>query len=285
MSECNRCDDGRFVCENHPDRPFFGERACTCDGAGEPCPDCNASEVTAPEMPDDFAEDRPVPRGVYIGKRLGGPPMNEADNSSDAKPAVVGSIVGILEASSTTRDHYRTLTGHIKSRRIDACYWLFKFTAEISYADGAHCCASSLRFPSDCVNIICGKVATVACFRKAECFSRTFPMTPKMVATFLILFAFATAGTNSTSAQDGGFRGGGFNAGGGSRLHSGGFQRRGSHGRAVGGYVFDGDYGYSGDTAYVDDWYGISPGHDECPLFRRRVMTPDGPRVQMVPNC
>ncbi len=54
---CALCDDGRFVCENHPKRPFFGQRACSCGGAGMACPECNASEVTVPEMPDDFRED------------------------------------------------------------------------------------------------------------------------------------------------------------------------------------------------------------------------------------
>ena len=76
MADCKLCDDGRFVCENHPDRPFFGERACDCGGAGEPCPACNPSEVTVPEMPDDFMEDRPIARGVF-NKSEGG---DEADN-------------------------------------------------------------------------------------------------------------------------------------------------------------------------------------------------------------
>lgn len=57
MIECPRCDDGRFVCENHPDKPYFGDRACSCGGAGMACPACNVSEVTAPEMPEVFKED------------------------------------------------------------------------------------------------------------------------------------------------------------------------------------------------------------------------------------
>ena len=52
----------------------------------------------------------------------------------------------------------------------------------------------------------------------------------------------------------------------------------------VGGYGFMGGYGYGDDNGY-GDWYGISPGHDECPLFRQRVMTPEGWRIQMVPVC
>jgi hypothetical protein len=115
-------------------------------------------------------------------------------------------------------------------------------------------------------------------------------MTPKTVATLLILSAFATSGANSASAQDSalaqgrGFRGDGFHDG------SGGFHGRGVHKRSspiiVGGYGYAGNdgygYGYGNGTG---DWYGISSGHDGCPLFRKRVMTPDGWRVQMVPNC
>jgi hypothetical protein len=104
-------------------------------------------------------------------------------------------------------------------------------------------------------------------------------MTPKTIATLLILSAFATAGANSASAQGEGFKGGGFHGGGGS-FHGGGF-----HGRVVGGYYgLEGGYGYGDDNGY-GDWYGISPGHDECPLFRRRVMTRDGWRFRMVPIC
>ena len=92
-------------------------------------------------------------------------------------------------------------------------------------------------------------------------------MTPKTIAT---LFAFAIAGTNLASAQD--FRSGGSYGG------DNGF---------VGGYGNGSGYGNGGgnrDKRY-GDWYGISSGHDECPLFRKGVMTPDGWRVQMVPIC
>ena len=130
--------------------------------------------------------------------------------------------------------------------------------------------------------------------RKRECFSEDFPMTPKTIAALLILAAFATAGANSASAQDGGFGGGGVHDRGGGSFHGGGFhgrdfRRRDFHGRGFGGYGFVGGYGFMDGYGYGDngngDWYGISPGHDECPLFRKRVMTPDGWRVQMVPNC
>jgi hypothetical protein len=40
---CPTCRDARWVCENHPDRPWKGESnhesACDC-GAGAPCPLC-----------------------------------------------------------------------------------------------------------------------------------------------------------------------------------------------------------------------------------------------------
>ena len=42
---CRRCDDQRWVCENHPDKPALGATACTCGGAGEPCPDCDPSDA------------------------------------------------------------------------------------------------------------------------------------------------------------------------------------------------------------------------------------------------
>jgi hypothetical protein len=104
-------------------------------------------------------------------------------------------------------------------------------------------------------------------------------MIPKTIATLLILSAFATVGASSASARDGGFKGGGFHGGGGGRFHGGAF-----HGRGVGGYGFVGGYGYGDDNGY-GDWYGISPDHDECPLFRRRVRTRDGWRFRMVPIC
>ena len=51
MKWCARCDASRWVCESHPDRPFSGSRACTCGGAGIPCPVCNpAEEYTEPAL-------------------------------------------------------------------------------------------------------------------------------------------------------------------------------------------------------------------------------------------
>ena len=58
MTWCARCDNSRWVCESHPDRPFLGALACTCGGAGIPCPVCNPSdEFTEPARPDGFAVD------------------------------------------------------------------------------------------------------------------------------------------------------------------------------------------------------------------------------------
>ena len=130
-------------------------------------------------------------------------------------------------------------------------------------------------------------------------------MTPKAIAALLILslFAFATAGANPASAQGSGFRGGGHNGGGGSNFHGGkpnggGFHGRGFHGRGLHGRGFHGRgfHGPSiGVSGFVDgygngyngynDWYGISSGHDECPLFRQRVMTPNGWSFRMIPIC
>ena len=42
--ECFRCDDSGWVCENHPERPWQGPRACQCGGAGMPCLRCNRAE-------------------------------------------------------------------------------------------------------------------------------------------------------------------------------------------------------------------------------------------------
>ena len=111
-------------------------------------------------------------------------------------------------------------------------------------------------------------------------------MIPKTIATLLILFASATVSANVASAQGTGFNaggGGGFNS---RNSHGGGFHGRGSHGRGPGVYGFgDGyGYGYEGHRGFPE-WYGISSGYDECPLFRRRVMTRDGWRVRMVPIC
>jgi hypothetical protein len=58
MTWCARCNNSRWVCESHPDRPFIGALACTCGGAGIPCPTCNPFNGFAePAPPDGFAVD------------------------------------------------------------------------------------------------------------------------------------------------------------------------------------------------------------------------------------
>jgi len=53
--KCALCEDSGWVCENHPIRPWEGEHACTCGGAGAPCPQCNATnDRTSPRMPKGF---------------------------------------------------------------------------------------------------------------------------------------------------------------------------------------------------------------------------------------
>jgi hypothetical protein len=53
--KCLLCVDCGWVCENHPDRPWEGEHACTCGGAGAACARCNApKEGTAPRPPEGF---------------------------------------------------------------------------------------------------------------------------------------------------------------------------------------------------------------------------------------
>ena len=114
-------------------------------------------------------------------------------------------------------------------------------------------------------------------------------MTPKTIATLLILSTFAIAGANSASAQGGDFSGSGFY--GGDNGFVGGYGNGSGYGIGGGygygsGYGNGAGYGNGGnrDKRY-GDWYGISSGHNECPLFRKGVMTPDGWRVQMVPIC
>jgi hypothetical protein len=101
-------------------------------------------------------------------------------------------------------------------------------------------------------------------------------MTRSTIAALVALCTFATAGADSALAEGRGFRGGGF--------HGRGFHGRGFHGTGFGGYGFVAGYGYGSYDGY-NNWYGISSGHDECPIFNQRVMTRDGWRVRMIPIC
>jgi len=42
--KCSLYEDCGWAYESHPDRPWEGEHACTCGGAGAPCPRCNVPE-------------------------------------------------------------------------------------------------------------------------------------------------------------------------------------------------------------------------------------------------
>jgi hypothetical protein len=44
--QCALREDTGWVCENHPDTPWDGDHACSCGGAGAPCPRCNPSDRT-----------------------------------------------------------------------------------------------------------------------------------------------------------------------------------------------------------------------------------------------
>ena len=49
--KCAVCEDTGWVCENHADAPWDGPRACTCGGAGMPCPKCNLCDLENPPRP------------------------------------------------------------------------------------------------------------------------------------------------------------------------------------------------------------------------------------------
>ena len=126
-------------------------------------------------------------------------------------------------------------------------------------------------------------------------------MTAKTIATLLILSAFATACTDSASAESGSFWDGSFHG----RVHhrtrpsviTGGFVgvdgyggvdgsgNGGGYGNGYGNGGASGNGSGYGNGKGFGDWYGISTSHNDCPLFRKRVMTPNGWQVQMVPVC
>jgi hypothetical protein len=57
--DCLHCADTGWVCENQPDQPGMGPHACTCGGAGAPCPRCIAATVEEPPLlPKGFKPDR-----------------------------------------------------------------------------------------------------------------------------------------------------------------------------------------------------------------------------------
>jgi hypothetical protein len=68
MAECFLCEDCRWVCESHPERPWRGVYACGCGSAGAPCPSCNRpaeGEVRGSSFTAD--EDAAPPRSPLPG--------------------------------------------------------------------------------------------------------------------------------------------------------------------------------------------------------------------------
>jgi hypothetical protein len=58
MTNCSKCKDQLWVCENHPDRPWIGDGCCLCGGAGMPCPACNQTDKGEfPALPEGFVPD------------------------------------------------------------------------------------------------------------------------------------------------------------------------------------------------------------------------------------
>jgi len=58
-TKCTRCQDTYWVCETHDDRPWSGDKACGCGGAGMPCPSCNVSNPdNLPRLPAGFQRDK-----------------------------------------------------------------------------------------------------------------------------------------------------------------------------------------------------------------------------------
>jgi hypothetical protein len=58
LMKCLCCEDTGWVCEDHPDQPWQDAHACTCGGAGAPCPRCNfATPGLLPRLPLGFHPD------------------------------------------------------------------------------------------------------------------------------------------------------------------------------------------------------------------------------------
>jgi hypothetical protein len=65
--KCVRCQDTFWVCEWHDDRPWDGEHACGCGGAGMPCPSCNVSNPDSPpRLPAGFQRDESLVTGSLL---------------------------------------------------------------------------------------------------------------------------------------------------------------------------------------------------------------------------
>ena len=63
---CGTCQGARWVCEDHPDRPWGNSHpnSCRCGGAGMPCRVCNVpNEGERPALPTDFTPHIDVEKG------------------------------------------------------------------------------------------------------------------------------------------------------------------------------------------------------------------------------
>ncbi|WP_213290086.1 hypothetical protein [Bradyrhizobium sp. sGM-13] len=98
MKWCARCDNCHWVCEEHPDQPWLGARACTCGAAGAACPVCNQSdESTAPDLPEGFQADvessQQLPR--YTGVDMEDPNRPEIEHFGNCP--VCGALVDMRD--------------------------------------------------------------------------------------------------------------------------------------------------------------------------------------------
>lgn len=58
--DCSVCHGARWVCENHPDRPWDTPDGCRCGGAGMPCETCNPCDHEhPPQMPEGWVAFEP----------------------------------------------------------------------------------------------------------------------------------------------------------------------------------------------------------------------------------
>jgi hypothetical protein len=71
---CPRCQDARWICEQHPERPWpHGD----CPGPGDLCPECNL--LNPPELPPDHVTIARVTRNG-IGDRIGDRPTTDTSD-------------------------------------------------------------------------------------------------------------------------------------------------------------------------------------------------------------
>lgn len=54
MTACPHCHGTKWVCEEHPAKPWTGDGFCGCGAAGMPCPRCQPE--TSRENPPDVSK-------------------------------------------------------------------------------------------------------------------------------------------------------------------------------------------------------------------------------------